>query len=356
VQRKGTDLAQIIWAAHILRINTVYWFNNSNKLELPISIHSAKGTAEESALVDSGAMENFMDRQLVERIKLGTQRLDQPIKLWNIDGTFNTTGQITHFLDLLVTRGNKKVKQRFYVMGLSGVELILGYPWLRDFNPQIDWPTNKLIGPAVKISTITHQPVPYIQQLLMDSWGVTLHTNDEVAQEAEKLVERPSGMAEDLEPDSKDEIKRQVPEQYHEYLDIFTKPVAGQLPPHREWDLKVQLIPGAPTSISCTPYKLSRPEQEFQMQYIQENLARGFIRESNSPYSTPVFYNRKKDGSFRPLFDYWKINAITIKDITLQAWRTVRRGPVGFTKATTRVLGFWIVVGDRGPLRDIGRH
>jgi hypothetical protein len=42
--------------------------------------------------------------------------------------------------------------------------------------------------------------------------------------------------------------------------------------------------------------------------------------------------------------------------VTLQAGRTVRCGHVGFTKATTRVLEFWIVVGDRGPLRDVGQH
>ena len=42
----------------------------------------------------------------------------------------------------------------------------------------------------------------------------------------------------------------------------------------------------------------------------------GFIRKSNSPYSTPVFYNKKKDGTFWPLFDYRKINAITVKDIS----------------------------------------
>jgi len=102
----------------------------------------------------------------------------------------------------------------------------------------------------------------------MDSWGVVLHTSNEVAQETKESVEKPAGTARNPEPDPKDETKRQIPERYHEYLDIFTKPVAGQLPPHREWDLKVRLVPGAPTSISCTPYKLSRPEQEFQTQYI----------------------------------------------------------------------------------------
>jgi hypothetical protein len=34
-------------------------------------------------------------------------------------------------------------------------------------------------------------------------------------------------------------VEEQVPEHYHEYLDIFAKPTAGQLPPHHEWDLKV---------------------------------------------------------------------------------------------------------------------
>jgi hypothetical protein len=93
--------------------------------------------------------------------------------------------------------------------------------------------------------------------------------------------------------------EEQVPERYHNFLDIFKKPVTGQLHPHREWDLKVQLVPNAPSSISCTPYPLSHAEQVFQNKYIKENLARGFIRELNSPYSTPVFYNKKKDGAFR---------------------------------------------------------
>jgi hypothetical protein len=94
----------------------------------------------------------------------------------------------------------------------------------------------------------------------MDSWGVTLHANGKEAQEAKKIVERPSGIAENPELDPKEEAKCQVPEQYHKYLDIFTKLVVGQLPPHWEWDLKVWLVPGAPVSISYTPYQLSRLE------------------------------------------------------------------------------------------------
>jgi hypothetical protein len=45
---------------------------------------------------------------------------------------------------------------------------------------------------------------------------------------------------------------------------------------------------------------------------------------------------------------------LSIRNVTLQAGRAVRHGHVGFTKATTKVLEFWIVVGNRGPLHDNG--
>jgi len=39
----------------------VYIFDKSNKLELSVTIHMFKEMAEELVLVDSGAIENFID-------------------------------------------------------------------------------------------------------------------------------------------------------------------------------------------------------------------------------------------------------------------------------------------------------
>ena len=202
-------------------------------------------------------------------MKLGTRRLEQPIKLRNIDGTFNQTGQITHYLDLLVAHRNKTIKERFYVTGLSGVELILGYPWLRDFNPQIDWPTNKLLEPEVWLSTLLHARHPHLRSLLKHK-EMEINQKELTAQRAE-----PKPTKDQPPPEQPKELptEDQVPEPYHKYLDIFAKPVTGQLPLHHEWDLKVRLLPNAPALISCIPYQLSRAEQEFQSQYIKENLA-----------------------------------------------------------------------------------
>ena len=100
------------------------------------------------------------------------------------------------------------------------------------------------------------------------------------------------------EPQKPENILEMIPEQYHQYKVVFTKPTAGQLPPKREWDLKVRLVENTPTSISCTPYHLTKAKEEFQEKYIKENLDRGFIHILTSPYSIPIFYKPKKDGSF----------------------------------------------------------
>ena len=38
------------------------------------------------------------------------------------------------------------------------------------------------------------------------------------------------------------------------------------------------------------------------------------IRESASPWASPMVYVLKKDGSFRPCVDYRKLNEVTLKD------------------------------------------
>jgi hypothetical protein len=117
------------------------------------------------------------------------------------------------------------------------------------------------------------------------------------------------------EPDPEKSLKDYVPERYHKYLDVFMEKEAIPLPPHRPWDHVVTLTPDAPPLISCRVYPLSRGEEEFQAKYIKEQEDASLIQKSKSPYSTPIFYIKKKNGSYCPIFDYWKVNAITVKDI-----------------------------------------
>ena len=95
-------------------------------------------------LVDSGATDNFIDPWLIMRLGLGTQNLERPQKIWNIDGTNNQAGMLTQYVDLSVQMGKREEIMHFLVTSLGNEDLILGYPWLTTFEPQFNW-TNGVI-------------------------------------------------------------------------------------------------------------------------------------------------------------------------------------------------------------------
>ena len=61
------------------------------------------------------------------------------------------------------------------------------------------------------------------------------------------------------------------------------------------------------------PYKRSEKEKLEMRKATDELLAAGIISLSTSAYSSPFFRVKKKGGTFRPVFDYKELNAITEK-------------------------------------------
>jgi hypothetical protein len=61
-------------------------------------------------------------------------------------------------------------------------------------------------------------------------------------------------------------------------------------------------------------YPLSPWELAALKEYLEENLEKGFIRESKSPASAPILFTPKKDGGLQLCVDYRGLNAITIKN------------------------------------------
>ncbi len=72
------------------------------------------------------------------------------------------------------------------------------------------------------------------------------------------------------------------------------------------------LLPGT-TPPKGRIFPLSQPESESMKTYIQEELAKGFIRPSTSPASAGFFFVKKKEGGLRPCIDYRGLNENTVK-------------------------------------------
>ncbi|CAJ0921996.1 unnamed protein product [Ranitomeya imitator] len=94
--------------------------------------------------------------------------------------------------------------------------------------------------------------------------------------------------------------------------DVFDEPKSSFLPPHRDCDCAINLIPGCKFPKGRL-FNLSVPEHTAMRSYIKESLEKGHIRPSSSPLGAGFFFVAKKDGSLRPCIDYRLLNKITVK-------------------------------------------
>jgi hypothetical protein len=67
--------------------------------------------------------------------------LTKPIPVYNVDGTANVAGAITDIADVIPRYENHSERTQLAVTRLGKQSMILGYNWLRNHNPEINWQT-----------------------------------------------------------------------------------------------------------------------------------------------------------------------------------------------------------------------
>ena len=120
---------------------------NERTLHLPIKISVNNQIIDTTAIIDCGATGNFIDPGLTALTKFPLQKLEQPIKAYNVDGATNSKGNIiweTH-VNLHFPRHRENVC--LMVLNLGKKQIILGMPWLKKWNPVIDWMTKQVTIP-----------------------------------------------------------------------------------------------------------------------------------------------------------------------------------------------------------------
>ena len=124
-----------------LDIYSISAVNDSNALSLFIDIlpNEKDETIETKTLLDCGARGIFLDQNFAWKHNLRTTKLKQLIRARNVDGTDNKQGTIRYYTDLNIKIGDQTFLERFYITGLGNQKIILGLPWLRKHNPEIDW-------------------------------------------------------------------------------------------------------------------------------------------------------------------------------------------------------------------------
>ena len=105
-----------------------------------------------------------------------------------------------------------------------------------------------------------------------------------------------------------------VPDLYvKDFGPVFEKEEFDELPPRRIWDHAIELKEDS-TPFTSKIYPLSKDEQKDLDGFIEEHLHSRRIRPSKSPIASPFFFVKKKDGKLRPVQDYRRLNAMTVKN------------------------------------------
>ncbi|KAF8755411.1 hypothetical protein RHS01_05099 [Rhizoctonia solani] len=165
-----------------------------------------------------------------------------------LDGTISQTGCIWHQVQLAVSANGHPHHIPFLVCPIGNTLAILGMTWLTSESPLINW-----------------------QQGL-----VTFPEQVQIASEEEA---DPNPLAD-------------LPTQYHEFARVFGKEEFKVLPPHREYDISIDLLPDA--KLSPGPiYGMTDAESRALKQHIDKELATGKIRPSTSSTGAPVMFLNK---------------------------------------------------------------
>jgi hypothetical protein len=96
------------------------------------------------ALIDCGAMGCFIDIEWAKLNNIPTHPLTKPIPVYNVDGTTNDPGMITDITDVILRYENHSECTQLAVTRLGKQRMILGYNWLCNDNPEINWQTKDI--------------------------------------------------------------------------------------------------------------------------------------------------------------------------------------------------------------------
>ena len=138
-----------------------------------------------------------------------------------------------------------------------------------------------------------------------------------------------------------------IPATYSEFEDVFSKEASDILPLHWTYDHKITL--NKPNTLGYSPlYKMSVTELKEVKKYLLDNLNKGFIKPSQSPFAVLVLFVKKASRSLRFCIDYQNLNQLTRKDRYLilllnETLACLRRAKV-FTKLDIRQAFYWIQI------------
>ncbi|WVZ73569.1 LOW QUALITY PROTEIN: hypothetical protein U9M48_021858, partial [Paspalum notatum var. saurae] len=185
--------------------------------------------------------------------------------------------------DLRLQVGSESLFISPLVLPRLGIDVILGMEWLKQHNAMIDVGSRTVqMRSSNGTDVVVHVPLhKHVSHTVNVAQAQT---------EAQAIAKIPVAC---------------------DYPDVFPEELPG-LPPDRDVEFRIDLVPGT-APVSKRPYRMAPDELKELKTQLQEQLDKGFIRPSSSPWAVPPFLLRRKT-KVRLCVDYRPLNAVTVKN------------------------------------------
>jgi hypothetical protein len=229
-------------------------------------------------LFDSGASHSFISTKEAKQNNIPTTLLDTPMIIQSPGSTFKTR---TICKDVPILIDKVEFKADLIQVSSLGLDVILGMDWLSKHKGNIHCASKTIsfVNTDGKTATFTSNKATTSKQPCINSL---------IKPELESIPV------------------------VCEYPDVFPDELPG-MPPDRDIEFVIDLVPGA-TPVAKQPYRMTSDELVELKKQIDEQLEKGFIRHSSSPWGCPVLFAPKSDGTVRLCVDYHPLNEVTIKN------------------------------------------
>ncbi|QRW27791.1 Retrotransposable element Tf2 protein [Rhizoctonia solani] len=197
-------------------------------------------TDTQTALIDSGSSANFIDPQFACSHNIPLIELDSPRSVIGIHGK-QVQNPIRFKAWLVFSSQNRQFSAIFYALPLGNRNLILGTPWLKLANPDIDWTTMKVslcLATEAQAGSINPEP-------------------------------------------------QNLPVEFQEFQKVFSEEFFTTLPEHCPYDIAIDLEEDKQPPYGPI-YSMTPAEREALKEHIDSELAAGKIVPTTSPAGAPL--------------------------------------------------------------------
>ena len=259
------------------------------------------------ALLDSGASVNCIDADIVNKVGGYLRKKPDGVLLYPDKRKAKVQG-VTQLE--LRGKGYREIVSFWVVAGL-GVPVLLGAPWLRSWNPTIDWQNSTLtFSDGTKWKSLgQEESKKKVKDRVKISRQEQFHA---VSMDFEGRLQKEKELKTDGEEEEEEEVAaKSIPEWLEEYKDVFEEPVGVD----REGRVKhvIRLKDGV-APCNRKPFKMSEEQKKALREELEKFLDKGWIQPSYSDWATLALVVPKKDGTMRVCIDYRDLNAVSSLD------------------------------------------